>query len=70
MLGRGSWKFDRNWSHAMEFMEVKASSMEALEKRHFVDIGIGDDSVPDSVPVDRHRPHLKVAILGLFSQEI
>ena len=36
-----------------------------LKQRHLVDVGVGDDSVTDSVPVDGHCPHLKVSIYNL-----
>ena len=41
-----------------------------LEQRHFVHVGISDDCVPDSVPVDRHRPHLKISNLNQCIKKI
>ena len=37
----------------------------ALEQRHLVDVGVGDDRVPDAVPVDGHCTDLKKMILRL-----
>ena len=37
----------------------------SLEQRHLVDVGVGDDRVPDSVPVDGHCTDLKKMILRL-----